>query len=67
MIVYEANSLSTTNLLTRAIANKTFKEQSEKIIGILLPSMASAIEAFMSLFLPIYHSCKPTMVLKINA
>ena len=41
MIVYEANSLSTTDLLTRAIANKTFKEQSEKIIGILLPSMAS--------------------------
>ena len=61
----ETNSLSTTDLLRRAVASETFKEQSEKKIGFLLPSMAGATKAFiMSLFLPIYHGHEPTVVLQ---
>ena len=63
MIVCETNSLSTTDLLRRAVASETFKEK--KRIGFLLPSMAGATKAFrMSLFLPIYHGYEPTMVVQ---
>ena len=65
MIVCEANSLSTTNLPRRAIAHETSKVKER--IGLLIQSMASATLGFiMSLSLPMYHGCKPTMVLKIN-
>ena len=42
MILCEANSLSVTDLPRKAEASETFKEQSGKKNGLLLPSMASA-------------------------
>ena len=68
MIMCEASSLSTTDLLRRDVANELSKSKVKGRIGLLRPSMASATQAFiMNLFLPIYHGYKLTKVLKISA
>ena len=61
------NRLSTGDHPRKAVASKTFKEQSERI-GLLLTSMASTIhKSFHNVpVFTYYHGYKATVVLKLN-